>query len=115
MSCTEEESTEDTKALSAFSAGFSNREPESEAWTARLDAASATENEILDYLRGVFGWRLMEQWGGWWRLEIRKCRLGVVEAICNFKLRVQTRGMPDNPGGWLRDQYLRFRRVILKP
>jgi hypothetical protein len=81
------------------------------AWARQLDPL-ADENAILDWLRAVLGWKSMEQWGGWWRLEIRQCRRGVIEAIYNFKLRVQTRGMPDSPGGWLRDQYGRFKRVI---
>lgn len=107
----QEKKTTDTKALSALSDGFPNREPEPPAWSRRLDPA-ANENEILDWLRGVLGWQIMEQWGGFWRNACRECRRGVLETICNFKLRVQTRGMPDSPGGWMRDQYGRFRRVI---
>ena len=100
-----------TKSLSGLSAKFPNREPMT--WQTHLDPG-ASEEEILSWLRGVLGWAFMEKWGGMWRNSVRDCRLGVVETIANFKLRVQSHGMPDNPGAWLRDQYNRFARVLKK-
>jgi hypothetical protein len=105
------EETENTKTLSAFNAGFSQREPDDWNWRTPVPP-DADEKYVIRWLRGALGERVMEQWGGFWRNAWRDCPLAVLEAINNYKLRVQTRGDCNAPGGWLRDQYGRFRKVI---
>jgi len=113
------EGTTDTEALNAFNAEFPNREPSSTAsiepgqsgWRAPLDP-TAKEADVIRWLVGALGEGCMTQWGGMWRNAWRECPLAVLEAVGNYKLRVQGKGQPDFPGAWLRDQYNRFRRVI---
>lgn len=111
VSCKEVPNTE---SLNALSERFPNREPSATAtagWRVRLDP-QANEEEILAWLRGVLGWKAMEKYGGWWRNMIRGCRRAVLEAIYNYQLSVESHGPKRSPGGWLRDQCLRFVKLF---
>lgn len=107
---------ESSKPLRALRAEFSNREPDDRpaplSWPSWPLDPGAGEKEIIAYLQHVLGWRVMEQWGGRWRTAIRECRPAVLESIAQLRLRILAKGEPNGRGGWLRDQYLRFRRVI---
>ena len=124
---------QNTEALSALNGGFPNRELASPGLMASPPATGpvgqghagdmitwrtplgpeAKEDEVLRWLRAVLGLPAMEQWGGYWRNALRECPRAVHEAIGNFKLRIQQRGFPNFPGGWLKDQHRRFRNVFI--